>query len=56
MDSIMSLDNSEREVIPDSEAHGLLCKIHDILDKAISKQVGNISYILAFLLIWSNGH
>ena len=32
---------SEEEVIPVSEAHELLNRIHDILDSAVSKQAGN---------------
>ena len=33
-----------------SEVHELLTKIYDILDKTVSKQVGNTAYILAYLL------
>ena len=32
-----------------SEVHKLLLQIHGILDKAVSKQVGNLARILAHL-------
>ena len=32
-----------------SEVHELLLRIHDILDKAVSKQVGNSAHILTYL-------
>ena len=32
-----------------SEMHELLLRIHDILDKAVSKQFGNSAHILAYL-------
>ena len=34
-----------------SEVYGLLLQIHSILDKAVSKQVGNSAHILAHLFI-----
>ena len=36
-DSSTSLKDSDGEVNPVSEGHGLFNKIHDILDKAVSK-------------------
>ena len=47
MDTITSLQASDREVIPVSEVHYLLSKIHDIMYKAVSKWVGNAASILA---------
>ena len=38
---------SEKEVIPVSGVHKLLTKIHDILDNAVYKGVGNMANILA---------
>ena len=32
-----------------SEVHELLLRIHDILGKAVSKRVGNLACILAYL-------
>ena len=49
MDVITILWDSDEEVVPDSEIHDLLCKIHDILDKAVSMHVYNAAQILAFL-------
>ena len=48
MDTITSLKSSHWELIPVSEAHDLLIKIHDLLDKDVSQQVGNAACILAF--------
>ena len=48
-DTLSSLPKAEGDVIPVSEVHELLLCIHDILDKAISKQVGNSAHILAHL-------
>ena len=48
-DTLSSLPNAEGGVIPVSEVHELLLKIHDILDKAVCKRVGNSACILAYL-------
>ena len=40
-DMISSLPDSEGGVISVSDMHELLIKIHDVLDNAVSKQVGN---------------
>ena len=37
------------EVIPISKIHELLTKVHDILDGAASKWVGDTAHILAYL-------
>ena len=47
--TIASLEDSDGGVIPDSEMHDLLTRIHDILDNAIAKEVGNTSFIISFL-------
>ena len=49
VDTLSSLPKAEGDVIPVSEVHELLLQIHDILDKAVSKQVGNSAHILAHL-------
>ena len=49
VDTLSSLPKAEGGVIPVSEVHELLLQIHDILDKAVSKQVGNLACILAYL-------
>ena len=49
VDTLSSLPNAEEGVIPLSEVHELLLHIHDILDKAVSKQVGNSARILEYL-------
>ena len=49
VDTLSSLPKAEGDVIPVSEVHELCLRIHDILDKAVSKQVGNSAYILAYL-------
>ena len=54
VDTITSFQGFGREVIPVLEALGLLSMVHDILDKTVSKQVGNATHILAFLLRLSN--
>ena len=41
VDTIFSLPDSEGGVIPVSEVHELLIKVHDIPDNAVSKQIGN---------------
>ena len=41
LDTLSSLPNSEGGIIPVSEVCELLLKVHDILDSAVSKQVGN---------------
>ena len=37
-------------MIEASEVHDLLTVIHDILDRAVSKWVGNAAHVLAYLL------
>ena len=49
VDTLSSLAKAEGDVIPVSEVHELLLQIHGILDKAVSKQVGNSACILAHL-------
>ena len=49
VDTLSSLPEAEGDVIPVSEVHELLLQIHGILDKAVSKQVGNLAHILAHL-------
>ena len=49
VDILSSLPVAEGDVIPVSEVHELLLWIHDILDKAVSKQVGTSAHILAHL-------
>ena len=49
VDTLSSLPEAERDVIPVSEVCELLLQIHGILDKAVSKQVGNSVCILAHL-------
>ena len=49
VDTLSSLSKAEGDVIPVSEVHELLLWIHDILDKALSKHVGNSAHILAHL-------
>ena len=43
---LFTLPNSERGVIPVSEVHELLNKVHDILENAVSKWFGNSAHIL----------
>ena len=47
VDTLSSLRNSEGGVLPVSEVHELLLKVYNILDNAVSKQVGNSAHILA---------
>ena len=47
VDIVSSLLDSEGGVIPVSEVCELLIKVHDILDNAVSKQIGNSAGILA---------
>ena len=47
LDTLSSLPNSEWGIIPVSEVHELLLKVHDIFDDAVSKWVGNSACILA---------
>ena len=47
VDTIISLQGSDVEVISMSEVHEFLTKIHDILDGAFYKWVGNTACILA---------
>ena len=49
VDTLSSLPEPEGDVIPVSEVCELLLQIHGILDKAVSKQVGNSAHILADL-------
>ena len=49
VDTPSSLPEAEGDVIPVSEVRELLLWIHGILDKAVSKQVGNSACILAHL-------
>ena len=49
VDTLSSLPKAEGDFIPVSEVCELLLQIHDILDKAVSKQVGNSACILAYL-------
>ena len=49
VDTLSLLPNAEGGVIPVSEVHELLLKIYDNLDKAVSKQVGHLAHILAYL-------
>ena len=49
VDTLSSLPEAEGDVIPVSEVHELLLQIHGILDKAVSKRVGNLAHILAHL-------
>ena len=49
VDTLSSLPEAEGGVIPVSEVCELLLRIHDILDKAVSKRVGNLAHILAYL-------
>ena len=49
VDTLSSLPEAEGDVIPVSEVCELLLRIHGILDKTVSKQVGNSAHILAHL-------
>ena len=49
VDTLSSLSEAEGDVIPVSEVYELLLRIHGILDKAVSKRVGNSAHILAHL-------
>ena len=49
VDTLSSLPEAEGDVIPVSEVSELLFWIHGILEKAVSKQVGNSACILAHL-------
>ena len=51
-----SLQDSEWQVNSVSGVHDLLNKIRDIEDKAVSKEVGNATCILAFFLILLTGN
>ena len=50
VDTLSSLPEAEGDVIPVSEVCELLLRIHGILDKDVSKRVGNSACILAHLL------
>ena len=56
MDSITSLQDSDREVIPVSDVPDLFIKIQYIVGKAFSKWVGNAAHILSFCLILLPGN
>ena len=45
VDTLASLHGSDRQVISVSAVHELLTKIHDILDSAESKWIGNTAQI-----------
>ena len=47
LDNLSYLSDSEGGIIPVSEVHDLLLKVHDILVMAVSKQVVNSPHILA---------
>ena len=47
VDTVSSQPNSKGGVIPVSEVHELLTKVHDILDSTATKWVGNSACILA---------
>ena len=49
VDSIASAQGFDVGVIAASEVHELLTQIHHILCSAVSKQVGNLTNILAYL-------
>ena len=49
VDTLSSLPEAEGDVIPVSEVCELLLQIHGILDKAVSKQIGNSARSLAHL-------
>ena len=51
VDTLSCLPNSEGGVRTVSKVHELLLKVHDILDNAVSKQVGNFAHILGHVLI-----
>ena len=46
---IAYLQDSDRGVIPVSDVHDVLTNIHDIMNNAIAKLVGNTACILAHL-------
>ena len=50
VDTVASLQNSDRGVISVSKVHEPLTKTHDIMDSAVSKWVGNTDCILGHLL------
>ena len=47
LDTLSSHPDFEGGIVSVSEVHDLLLKVHDILDKAVSKWVGNPAHILA---------
>ena len=47
VNTLSSLSNCEGGIIPISEVHEFLLKVHDILDNAVSKWVGNSAHISA---------
>ena len=49
VDATATLQGSDGQVIAASEVHILFTKIHDILDKAVCKWVGNMACILTYL-------
>ena len=55
VDTISPLPNSEGGVISVSEVCELLIKVHDILDNAVSKWVGNFTHILVHVFNSASG-
>ena len=49
VDTLSLLPEAEGDIIPVSEVRELLLQIHGILDKAVSKRVGNLALLLAHL-------
>ena len=49
VDTIALLQGSDGGVIPVSEVHELLSKIHDVIDNSMSKQMANTAHISAYL-------
>ena len=47
LDTLSSLPDSGGGILPVSEVHELLLRVHDILNKAVSKCTGNTALILA---------
>ena len=47
LDTLSPLPDSEGGIIPVSEVHEFLIKVHNVVDNAVSKHVGNSAHILA---------
>ena len=56
VDTIFSLSDPEQGVFPVLEVHEFLINVHDILDSAVSKQVGNSAHILTGSVVTSGLH